>query len=50
MKKILLSVFAALFISLIIPLIIVEFMKPDTNAESTKPLPSPTVSSSDMEV
>lgn len=45
MKKILLSVFAALVISVIIPLIIVEFLEPKINTKSTQPLPSPTVSS-----
>ncbi len=49
MKKILLSVLAALFISVIIPLIIVEVLQPDTNADSTQPLPAPTVSG-DMQV
>lgn len=49
MKKILLSMLAALFISIILPLIIVELAEPKNNADSTEPLPSPTVST-DMQV
>lgn len=35
MKKVLLSVIAALFITIIIPLVIVEVFKPDGNAASS---------------
>lgn len=38
-KKILFSLFAAVFISLIIPLAIVELAQPENNADSTAPQP-----------
>ena len=37
LKKIIISMLAAAFITVIIPLVIVEIFKPENNAESTMP-------------
>ncbi|MGM9937029.1 MAG: hypothetical protein ACI38A_06765 [Candidatus Ornithomonoglobus sp.] len=42
-KKILLSMLAAAFITVIIPLAIVELAQPENNADSTAPQPPETV-------
>lgn len=49
MKKLFLSVLFAFLISLVIPLIIVEFLKPQNNADSTLPQ-TPTETTGDMQV
>lgn len=48
MKKIIISLIAAIFIMIVIPLIIVELLPPKNNADSTKPIPSPVAT--DIEV
>lgn len=40
MKRFFISLLAAIFISIIIPLIIVELARPDENASSTEPQPT----------
>ncbi len=43
MKKVIISLIAAIFIMIIIPLIVVELLPPRNNANSTEPIPSPVV-------
>lgn len=47
-KKILLSMLAAAFITVVIPLAIVEFVHPGDNAESTKPQPAETAEAAEQ--
>mgnify|MGYP007101955494 CR=1 FL=1 len=42
MKKVLFALIATIFITVVIPLVIVEFVPPMNNAASTAPLPVPT--------
>lgn len=49
MKKIFLSILFAILISVMIPLIVVEFLKPQNNADSTLPQEAPK-STEDMQV
>lgn len=43
MKRVLFALLATIFITVVIPLVIVEFVPPMNNAASTAPRPIPTV-------
>ncbi len=50
MKKVIITIIAVIFVTIVIPVIITEFSAPKENAVSTEPVPSPAADDTMMQL